>query len=180
MAQDDPPLVLRRSRVLHRTHTGPIVLLAFFITIAVLGVERFAVLTRSEGLPDFLAALSTGLGWLWAVTAGSATVSAIVLVLAERRWLTGRTELTGSGVVLRSGDRATTVGWLDIEELRAVPARGGHLYKLRTGTGPLPRGAGLGLQAGGREAWLGWLSGSDAPVAALARPRLGIKYRAPR
>ena len=173
-------IVLSRLRTSHRTHTGTLALLAVLVGAGVFGIERFTVLTRRSDLPDFPAALGTGLGWGWLVLAALSFVGAATLIVVEWPWLTGRTALTEHGVVLHSGKRSITVGWIDIEELRAVPVGGGHLYHLRTSTGPLPRRAGLGLQGGRRQTWIGWHPGRDTPVSAVARPHLGIRYRAPR
>lgn len=172
------PLVLRRARALHRSHWATLLLLAVLLVLAVLGALQAAVTGGDAGLPGFLEGLTTGLRWAWALVAVLSALAAAALVALELPWLTGSTEVTDLGIVLRSGDRAATIGWLDVDELRAVPSAGGHLYHVRTGV-PMPRPPRLGLQ-GRHEAWLGWHPGGDAPVAAVARAHLGVKYRGPR
>lgn len=167
--------VLRRNRALVRSHRGTLLLIAVLVVVAGYGVLQLVATGGDHDLPLVLDTLSTGLRWAWTVIAGLSGVVIVLLVVAEWSWLTGRTEVTGRGIVLRSGRHETTVGWVDIDELRAVPASGGHLYHLRTAV-PMPRPPRLGLQ-GRREAWIGWHPGGDAPVAAVARAHLGVKYR---
>jgi hypothetical protein len=170
-----PPIVLRRARGLHRSHRGTLLLLAILLALAAFSVLEAVISGGEHDLPAFLDALTTGLRWAWTVLAVLSTAAAAGLIALELSWLTGSTEVTDGGIVLRGGGHTATVGWFDVEELRAVPASGGHLYHLRTVV-PLPRPPRLGLQ-GRREAWLGWHPGGDAPVAAVARAHLGVKYR---
>lgn len=172
-----PPLVLRRARALHRSHWPSLLLLAVLLVLTAYGVTQVVIHGEDHDLPAFLDAVSTGVRWAGAVIAVAGAVLVVLLVLAELSWLTGRTELTDRGIVLRSGSHEATVGWIDVDELRAVPSAGGHLYHVRTSV-PMPRPPRLGLQ-GRREAWLGWHPGGDAPVAALARAHLGVKYHGP-
>lgn len=173
-----PPLVLRRARALHRSHRGTLLLLAVLLALLVLSVVEAVIFSGDYDVPGILRSLSTGLRWGWTVLAVLSAAAAVALVALELPWLTGATELTDRGIVLRGGGHAATVGWFDVEELRAVPCAGGHLYQLRTNV-PMPRPPRLGLQ-GRREAWLGWHPGGDAPVAAVAGAHLGVKYRGPR
>ncbi|MDG6102191.1 hypothetical protein Daura_44320 [Dactylosporangium aurantiacum] len=171
------PLVLRRARALHRSHWPTLLLLAVLLGLTGYGALQ-ATITGGADLPGFLDGLTAGLRWTWAVLAALSALAAAALVALELPWLTGATEVTDRGIVLRGGGQAATIGWIDVDELRAVPSAGGHLYRVRTGV-PMPRRPRLGLQ-GRREAWLGWHPGGDAPVAAVARAHLGVKYRGPR
>ncbi|MEU0555322.1 hypothetical protein [Dactylosporangium sp. NPDC006015] len=171
------PVVLRRARALHRSHRVSLLVLAFLVLMTAFSVAVAVIDSRDHDLPAFLSALTFGLRWGWTVLAVLWAALALLLVAAELGWLTGTTTLTDRGVVLRSGRHEATIGWFDIDELRAVPSAGGHLYHLRT-TVPMPRPPRLGLQ-GRREAWLGWHPGADTAVAAVARPHLGVKYQPP-
>ncbi|MEV4513113.1 hypothetical protein AB0K00_29585 [Dactylosporangium sp. NPDC049525] len=172
-----PPLVLRRARALHRSHRGTLLLLAVLLVLVACGVVAAVLGGGDRDLPAFLEAVTTGLRWAWTVLAVLSAAAAVALVALELPWLTGSTEVTDRGILLRGGGHEATVGWFDVDELRAVPSAGGHLYHVRTGV-PMPQRPRLGLQ-GRREAWLGWHPGGDAPVAAVARAHLGVKYRGP-
>jgi hypothetical protein len=172
-----PPLVLRRARALHRSHWPTLVLLAVLLALLVVSIVQVTAGDGEADVPAFLEALTAGVRWAWAVLGVLCAALLLGVVALELPWLTGSTEVTDRGIVLRSGRHEATIGWIDIDELRAVPSAGGHLYHLRTAV-PIPRPPKLGLQ-GRREAWLGWLPGGDAPVAAVARGRLGVKYRGP-
>ncbi|MET7424640.1 hypothetical protein [Dactylosporangium sp. NPDC005555] len=170
-----PPVVLRRAGALRRSHRATLLALTFLLFMVAYSVLQVVIHSGDHDVPAVLDTLAFGLRWGWTVLAVLFAALALTLVALELSWLTGTTELTDHGIVLRSGPHSATVGWIDVEELRAVPAAGGHLFHLRT-TVPMPRPPRLGLQ-GSREAWLGWHAGGDAAVAAVARPHLGVKYR---
>ncbi|GGM05554.1 hypothetical protein ACFFX1_26585 [Dactylosporangium sucinum] len=167
---------LRRDRALLRTHGFVFALIALLVALAVTGIV-FSGSYLSGGGPAWMDLGLKTLAWLWIVLAAvSLLVAAAVFALFVLPWLSGRTELTDRGIVLRWRDRAETLPWIDVAELRAIPASGGHLYAVRMETGTTPRRVGRGWVGGTKEAYLGWHEGADTPVAAVARPSLGIKY----
>ncbi|WP_238006634.1 hypothetical protein KZZ52_46770 [Dactylosporangium sp. AC04546] len=172
-------VTLRRDRALLRTHGFVLALITILVGIAVFGIASAAVFADGGG-PAWMDLGLRTLAWLWiALTVGSLLAAAAAFALFVLPWLSGRTEITDHGIVLRWRDRSQTLPWIDVEELRAVPAGRGHLYAVRMAVGTTPRRVGRGWVGGTREAYLGWHDGDDRAVAALARPSLGIKYRAP-